>query len=282
MNTRLKMLIFLLSFIFLTQARSQTIKVMTFNLRYSTPRDGENSWDNRKSFVADLLQYYEPDVFGVQEALDEQMVYLDERLSNYTFVGVGRDDGKKKGEYAGVFYQKEKYVLLEGETFWLSEQPDRPSVGWDAAMERICTYVHLKDKETGKQFWVFNAHFDHKGQEARAKSVDLILEWTRKKNTANEPLIITGDLNLGPEEAPIKKLAKAMADTWEVSSLPPYGPTGTFNGFNFERPLSRRIDYVFVSHKNIAVDKYRTIDDFRDFRYPSDHMPVLVHCRFVD
>ena len=273
----------LLSFLFTsTSIQSQSITVMTFNLRYSTPKDGENSWDNRKSFVADLLQYYEPDLFGVQEALDEQMVYLDQKLEQYTFVGVGRDDGKKKGEYAGIFYQKDKYKLLEGETFWLSEQPDRPSVGWDAAMERICTYVHLQDVETGKRFWVFNAHFDHKGKEARAKSVDLILEWTRQKNTTDEPIFVTGDLNLSPEEEPIKKLATAMADTWEVSRVPPYGPTGTFNGFDFQRPLTRRIDYIFVSPQSIIVDKYRTIDDFRDFRYPSDHMPVLVHCTFKD
>ncbi|MBX2872752.1 MAG: endonuclease/exonuclease/phosphatase family protein [Saprospiraceae bacterium] len=260
-------------------ANSQDISVMTFNLRYSTPRDGENSWDNRKAFVADLLQYYEPDIFGVQEALDEQMQYLDQVLTAYTFVGVARDDGKKKGEYSGVFYQKDQYQLLEGSTFWLSEQPNKPSVGWDASMERICTYVHLKHNSSGRQFWVFNTHFDHKGKQARAKSVDLILQWIQKKNKAGEPVFLTGDLNLSPEEKPIKKLAKAMADSWEHSLNPPYGPTGTFNGFKFDSLLERRIDYIFVSRENIEVKKYITIDDFKEFRYPSDHMPVLIHCK---
>lgn len=258
---------------------SQEVSLMTFNLRYSTPRDGENSWDNRKAFVAELIQYYEPSIFGVQEALHEQMTYLDETLTEYTFVGVGRDDGKEKGEYSGVFYQKSQYQLLEGETFWLSDQPNKPSVGWDASMERICTYVHLRDKSSGKQFWVFNTHFDHRGKEARANSVELILQWIEKKNKNGEAVFVTGDLNLSPEEAPIKRLAKVMADSWEHSLRPPYGPTGTFNGFEFNQPLKRRIDYIFVSRENVVVEKYRTIDDFREFRYPSDHMPVLVHCR---
>ncbi len=259
---------------------SQDITLMTFNLRYSTPRDGENSWENRKAFVADLIQYYEPHIFGVQEALDEQMQYLDKVLTSYTYVGVGRDDGKRKGEYSGVFYQKDQYELLEGETFWLSEQPDKPSVGWDASMERICTYVHLKHKSSGKLFWVFNTHFDHKGKEARSKSVDLILQWIDKKNTNREAVFVTGDLNLSPDETPIKKLAKAMADSWEVTLNSPYGPTGTFNGFDFEKPLERRIDYIFVSPAQVEVKKYRTIDDFKEFRYPSDHMPVMIHCSF--
>ena len=259
---------------------SQEVTVMTFNLRYSTPKDGENSWDNRKAFVAELIQYYQPNIFGVQEALHSQMRYLDEVLKGYTYVGVGRDDGKEKGEYAGIFYQKDQYQLLEGETFWLSEHPNEPSVGWDASMERICTYAHFKEVSSGEQFWVFNTHFDHRGKEARAKSVDLILEWIQKKNTGTEAVILTGDLNLSPEEEPIKKLAKVMADSWEVSLNPPYGPTGTFNGFDFNSPLKRRIDYIFVSRETVVVEKYRTIDDFKSFRYPSDHMPVLVHCRF--
>lgn len=277
---RLGITLLIVSFLMPLQLNSQDISLMTFNLRYSTPRDGENSWDNRKAFVADLIKYYEPHIFGVQEALDEQMQYLDEVLTAYTFVGVGRDDGKKKGEYSGIFYQKDQYELLEGKTFWLSQQPDKPSVGWDASMERICTYVHLKQKTSGKQFWVFNAHFDHKGKKARAKSVNLILQWVEKKNMAGEVVFVTGDLNLSPDEKPIKKLAKVMADSWEVTKNPPYGPTGTFNGFEFDRPLTRRIDYIFVSRGNVDVNKYRTIDDFREFRYPSDHMPVIIHCSF--
>lgn len=277
---RFRITALLLSCLIPMLVNSQDISLMTFNLRYSTPRDGENSWDNRKEFVADLIQYYEPHIFGVQEALDTQMQYLDQVLTEYTYVGVGRDDGEKKGEYSGVFYQKQEFELLEGETFWLSEQPNEPSVGWDASMERICTYVHLKQNTSGKQFWVFNTHFDHKGVEARAKSVDLILQRIQEKNTTGEVVFLTGDLNLVPEETPIKKLSRVMADSWEVSVTPPYGPTGTFNGFAFDRPLSRRIDYIFVSRTNVEVNKYRTIDDFREFRYPSDHMPVLVHCNF--
>lgn len=265
-----------------TTAFGQSVDIMTFNLRYSTSRDGVNSWDNRKEFVAHLLNYYEPDVFGVQEALHSQMVYLDTALHQYTYVGVGRDDGKEKGEYSGVFYRKDKYKAVKEATFWLSDKPNKPSVGWDASMERISTYVLLEDRESQKRFWVFNTHFDHKGVEARKESAQLILQQIQKKNKKGYPVFLTGDLNLVPEETPITLIKKQMADSYEVSELKPYGPLGTFNGFDFERPLKRRIDYIFVSAKNIVVEKYRTIDDFLDFRYPSDHMPVLISCRFKE
>ena len=155
----------------MTTAFGQSVDIMTFNLRYSTSRDGVNSWDNRKEFVAHLLNYYEPDVFGVQEALHSQMTYLDTALHQYTYVGVGRDDGKEKGEYSGVFYRKDKYKTIKEATFWLSDQPNKPSVGWDASMERISTYVLLEDRQSQQRFWVFNTHFDHVGEVARQKTV---------------------------------------------------------------------------------------------------------------
>lgn len=261
-----------------TNLISQPIQVMTFNIRYSTPKDGLNSWDNRKDFVANLLNYYEPDFFGVQEALHEQMAYLDEALPSYAYVGVGRDDGGQKGEYSGIFYREDLYESVESSTFWLSKSPEKPSVGWDAAMERICTFVLLERKKDKKRFWVFNTHFDHIGVQARVESAKLILQQIKKKNKQDYPVFLTGDFNLVPEEEPIAVVKEVFADSKEASLLQPYGPTGTFNGFEFDKPLERRIDYIFVSGQNIVVDKYRVIDDFRDFRYPSDHMPVMATC----
>lgn len=261
-----------------TNLISQPIQVMTFNIRYSTPKDGLNSWDNRKDFVANLLNYYEPDFFGVQEALHEQMVYLDQALPSYSYIGVGRDDGVQKGEYSGVFYRKDLYESIESGTFWLSKSPEKPSVGWDAAMERICSFVLLERKQDHKRFWVFNTHFDHIGVQARVASAKLILKQIKKKNKQDYPVFLTGDFNLVPEEEPIAVVKEVFADSKEASLTKPYGPTGTFNGFEFDKPLERRIDYIFVSGQNIVVDKYRVIDDFRDFRYPSDHMPVMATC----
>lgn len=261
-----------------TNLISQPIQVMTFNIRYSTPKDGLNSWDNRKDFVANLLNYYEPDFFGVQEALHEQMVYLDQALPSYSYIGVGRDDGVQKGEYSGIFYRKDLYESIESGTFWLSKSPEKPSVGWDAAMERICSFVLLERKQDHKRFWVFNTHFDHIGVQARVASAKLILKQIKKKNKQDYPVFLTGDFNLVPEEEPIAVVKEVFADSKEASLTKPYGPTGTFNGFEFDKPLERRIDYIFVSGQNIVVDKYRVIDDFRDFRYPSDHMPVMATC----
>lgn len=261
---------------------AQSYKIMTYNIKYDNPNGGENKWALRKDFLSNQIAYNSPDIFGIQEGLHHQVQYLDSAFVDYNYIGVARNDGKTKGEYSAIFFNKEKFNILKEGTFWLSETPDKISVGWDAAMERICTYGLFEDKTTKQQFFVFNTHFDHIGKLARAKSAALILEKTKALNPDNLPIIVMGDLNLKPETEPIQLLSKALNDSKKVSIAKPFGPTGTFNGFKFNKPVSNRIDYIFTSKQNIKVLKYAVLSDSKDCKYPSDHLPVIIDLKFIN
>lgn len=257
---------------------AQDLKVMTFNIRLHLDSDKENSWTHRKPEVLQLLDYYAPEVFGVQEALPLQMKDLESGLSDYDYVGVGRDDGKDKGEYSAIFFNKEKLKLLKSGTFWLSETSAVPSKGWDAALNRICTYALFKNKK-GKKFWVFNTHFDHIGIEARKNSANLILKKIKEFNKNDFPVVLAGDFNLTEDSEPIKMLSDQLKDTFYHSLKKPYGPKGTFTAFDINKVSENRIDYIFV--KDFKVNSYRTINDKRqNLLYPSDHFPILVELKF--
>jgi endonuclease/exonuclease/phosphatase family metal-dependent hydrolase len=250
---------------------------MTYNIRYDNPADSLNGWGYRKDKIVELIRYYEPDFLGIQEGLTHQVKYLDENLEQYSYVGVGRDDGHEKGEYAAIFYRSDKYKLLTHSHFWLSKTPSVPSLGWDAACVRICTYAQLQDKATRQKVWVFNTHFDHVGDVARAESARLILHRIDSLTRQDKlPVILTGDFNLTPEREPVSIIKGLLNDSHDVSKVKPYGPEGTFNGFRFADPPRDRIDYIFVS-KSLTVDRYIAIDDFYSFRYPSDHLPVMAY-----
>ena len=173
---------FLLSLMTLTAllvssiSRAQTLTTLTFNIRYDNPDDGKNSWEQRKTSVVALLEHYAPQIFGLQEGLLQQVRYLKEHLGPYNYVGVGREDGKEKGEYSPIFYDTTQYEMISNSTFWLSNTPEKVSVGWDAALERICTCALFRHQESGKYLWVFNTHFDHMGVKARQKSAQLLLK----------------------------------------------------------------------------------------------------------
>lgn len=268
--------VFLLAFLNV-QLVAQT-SVMTYNIRYDNPKDNENWWGHRKEEVVDLIRYYSPTIFGIQEGLHHQVAYLDSSLNEYKYVGVGRDDGKTKGEYSAIFYRPEALKLLESQTYWLSETPDKVSVGWDASMERITTFAVFVDVKTGDTLNVFNAHFDHIGAEARLNSAKVILEIIEHKSLDNKQLIVMGDFNALPENAPIQTFKKKLTDPYLLEEVVTYGPIGTSNGFDPDRIMDRRIDYVLT--KNINVRSYRHIDDRRKNNlYPSDHLPVLVELR---
>lgn len=261
----------------LVQAQSFTF--MTYNIRYANPGDGENYWENRKEELASQIAFYEPDVFGIQEGLPKQVKYLDTQLEAYSWYGVGRDDGQSKGEFSAVYYKKDKFSVLQQETFWLSPTPDKPSKGWDAALPRICSAVLLQVKEDPKQkFWVFNTHFDHRGDEARLRAVDVILNKIKALNKDGYPAIVMGDLNLTPDTPPIKKLFGALNDTRAVSELV-FGPEGTWSTFDVQKELDRRIDYIVVTD-NVKVSKYAVLTDNRDLRNYSDHLPVFIQASF--
>ena len=275
----MKNLIILIGTFLCLNINAQNLKVMTFNIRLSLESDKENSWVKRKDDALKLMNYYHPDVMGVQEAVPQQMADIKTFLKNYDFVGVARDDGANKGEYSAIFYNTEKLQVLQSGTFWLSETPEKPSKGWDAAYNRICTYALIKTKKGGKKFWAFNVHFDHVGNVARENSAKLILEKIKTLNTGNFPVVLTGDFNLTDKTEPVKIISKTMADSFYNCRKPHYGPTGTFTGFDVNTVPKDRIDYIFT--KGLSCQSIRTINDRREnLLYPSDHVPVLAELKF--
>ncbi|GGB81301.1 endonuclease [Flavobacterium suaedae] len=255
---------------------------MSYNIRLDVASDGENRWDNRKEFLAQQVMFYEPDFMGVQEALPTQMAYLLLYLNNqYDAIGVGREDGKAEGEYSAIFYNSKKYKVVQQSTFWLSETPDLPSMGWDAACKRICTYGLFENIITKQKIWVFNTHFDHVGTIARAESAELILKKINELNTQNYPFVLTGDFNLEPDSEPINEIKKVLNDSKDIAELT-FGPIGTFNGFEFNKPVTRRIDYIFTTPTGITVVKYAVLSDSKDCRYPSDHLPVYAEIEITE
>lgn len=251
------------------------VKVMSYNIRLDVKSDGENWWENRKDKVAGLMNYYEADFIGAQEVLHHQLNYLKEQLNGYDYIGVGRDDGKQAGEYSCIFYKKDKYTLIRQSTFWLSPTPDTPSKGWDAALNRVCSYGLFKHKKTKKLLWVFNTHFDHMGKTARLESAKLINQKIKELNKDNHPVIVTGDFNSKPEEEPAQYMQSQLQNSRSISKLV-YGPADTWNGFKFNQKPDGCIDYIFVSHsKYLNVSKFATLTDSYDMKYPSDHFPVL-------
>lgn len=217
-------------------------------------------------------------MLGIQEGLHQQVTFLDSALSRYSFVGVGRDDGKRAGEYAAIFYNTEKLQVIEEGTFWLSETPGEPSFGWGANFRRISTWVKFKSLEKDQQFWVFNAHFDHETPLARLNGAKLILDLIKEWNSENLPVIMMGDLNATPDAPPIQILNAEMNDSKLITEYTPIGPEGTYNGFDTLHPLDRRIDYIFVDDQ-IKVKKYAAISETRESRTPSDHLPVYIEFR---
>jgi endonuclease/exonuclease/phosphatase family metal-dependent hydrolase len=255
---------------------AQSLKVMTYNIRLNLDSDGENSWTKRKDFFVSQMQFYEPDIFGVQEATPNQVIDISTSLSQYDTVGIGRE-GVGKGESSSIYYKKEHFSIVKSNTFWLSETPDIISKGWDAACNRVCTYALFKDLKTSKTFWVFNTHLDHIGELARTNGLKLILSKIEELNTKNDPVIFMGDFNSEPTTDRIIALKKIMNDCREISETKPFGPSGTFNNFKHNIPVTLLIDYVFVSKNNkFKVSKFAVLSDSKDLKYPSDHLPVYV------
>src|SRR5215211_2435082 len=235
--------------------RSATpLRVMSFNLRYNNPNDGVNAWPNRKDWVAGLIRFHGADVVGVQEALAHMLTDLEARLPGFSRVGVGRADGRARGEFSAILYRTDRLALLDSGTFWLSPTPEVPgSKGWDAAIERVATWARFRDRRTGCRHLHLNTHFDHVGEQARQESARLI----RRRLAAlagDLPIVMTGDLNADPRSTPYRiltndTLAGAIAplrDAFRVSRAGHYGPTSTWTEFRAIEP-ERRIDYVLVS-----------------------------------
>src|SRR6478609_7164377 len=248
-NSMKKMILALGIFFAVANTNAQTkvqsnLNIMTFNIRYDNPGDGSNSWQFRKENAMNMIRFYDIDILGMQEVLVNQLKDMTNGLPKYVAIGVGREDGKEKGEYSPILYNKDKFTLIKSGYFWLSQTPEKPSKGWDAACERIATWVQLKDKTTGKKLFVLNTHFDHIGEVARRESVNLI-KTKIAQLSEGLPQIMMGDLNAKPDSSVIQSLLTtdkllSLLDSKKMASMV-YGPSWSFHDFGKipykERPL---------------------------------------------
>lgn len=255
-----------------------SVRVMSFNIRYNNPDDGQHAWPHRKDRVADLIRFHQADLLGVQEALKGQLDDLSERLPNHDWFGVGRSGSADGGEFSAIFYRTDRFELLEHDTFWLSPTPEEPgSQGWDAALPRIVTWGKFKDQTTGQEFYHFNTHFDHRGETARLESAKLV---TQKVETVagDQPAVVTGDFNLTPDTKAYDVLTASLEDSYHSSKSGHYGPESTFYGFELDADIGR-IDYIFTRN-NVQVLRQGTLADNWKGNFPSDHLPVVADVVF--
>ena len=262
---------------------AQDLRVATYNLRYINKIDSinGNGWAMRSPVITALIRFHDFDVFGTQEGYKNQLDDITDALPQYVYYGRGRDDGKDKGEHSAIFYKKDKFKLLDKGDFWLSQTPDKPSLGWDATCcNRICSWVYLQDKKSGKKFYFFNAHFDHQGVQARQESSKLVLQ--KMKDIAGKvPAMFTGDLNGSQSSDWYKAIANSglLKDTYFQVKYP-YANNASFNGFGATKSDNNEIiDHIFISD-DFAVKKWGLLTDTYHGKYPSDHFPVVAEISF--
>ncbi len=269
------------------------ITVVSYNMRHSQGDDGENSWPYRKQATPAMIGSINPDLIGVQEALQDQVQFIAEECPEYGYYGLGREDGVSDGEHMAIYYKKDVFNLLDSFTFWLSETPDVPSYGWDAACKRTATVAYLEHKETKKRFYFVNTHLDHVGLEAQKNGLQLIVRKIADINPEGLPLILTGDFNMVSYNEAILALDKQMLNTRSVApvtdSLPTFNAWGdalewAAIGENMKGLPHREliIDYIFFSPMDPTLcKKYRTINEtFENVPYISDHYPILAEFEF--
>jgi endonuclease/exonuclease/phosphatase family metal-dependent hydrolase len=264
----------------LTRAQAPTaavpgvsLRVMTFNIRYGTAKDGDNHWDLRKDFLVDVIRAEAPDVLGVQEALHAQIEYILQAIPGYAMVGVGRDDGVRAGEYSAILYRTAALTAVRSDTFWFSETPGRvASTSWGNTITRICTWAQFTTP-AGRPFYVFNVHLDHQSQPSRERSAALLRARLDARDPA-APAIVTGDFNAGEKNAAVTAMlaGDTLRDTFRVKHAAA-SPVGTFTGFKFGQTGGEKIDYVFATREWDVVDA-SIVRTARAEKYPSDHFPV--------
>lgn len=256
------------------------LKIMTFNIRYDNPGDSVNQWLNRKERVAGLINNYHPDIIGLQEVLNNQYIFLQQNLNDYSSYGVGRDDGLKAGEYAPVFYNKSRLKSIEEGHFWLAEDNTKPAKGWDAACIRIVTWIKLKDKSNGDTVIVYSTHFDHMGDTARVESAKLIMKHIKEK-AKNYHVIVCGDFNCTIGSPALQSfISGSFLNAAFPAKLPENLPTFTYHGFTGKDKQSGIIDFVF--YRNFASSgKYQIITEHWGNIFPSDHFPVYTELNYL-
>ena len=293
-------LLFTCFFLFCMASHAQQLTVATYNMRYANHDDSinGNGWGQRLPVIASLIQFHDFDIFGTQECKNNQIQDLQHSLPSYTYIGIGRDDGKTEGEYSAIWYKKDKFKLLETHNFWLSTVTDKPNTGWDAALPRICTWGKFQDNKTGFVFYFFNLHMDHIGVVARRESAKLVLQKV-KELAGKTATILTGDFNVDQTNESYLLIDNSglLKDAYQLSPVK-LATNGTFNNFDVNSKTDRRIDHIFLSQAftvqryGILTDIYWSANDSAAGkssanapkeliitpstpRTPSDHYPVM-------
>lgn len=249
------------------------IKVMSFNVLVSQ-NDNVNNWGQRKVAALNMLNEEKPTILGLQEATLPQVNYLAENLPQYGWVGIGREDGLNSGEFMAIFYLKDEVELLDSGTFWLSETPDEPSMGWDAACKRTCTWTKLKMKKTGTEFAYLNTHLDHVGKQAQRNGLALMVERCAQIVPQGMTAFVTADFNATTDDPIFEPLKADMLDARETA--PETDRRGTFNGFdNLQNVV---IDHIF--YRGAEAKTFRVLDKYYGAPYISDHYPVVMTATF--
>ena len=266
------------------------LSVISFNIRVTggiSELINPNSWSRRKSATPAMIKDQCPDIFGVQEALSDQLEYVGENLPNYSYVGVGREDGKEiseisnsedSGEIMAIFYNTSKIKLLEWGTYWLSETPDEPSISWEADFKRTMTWAKMQMKYSGKKFFYVNTHLDNHSGTAREEGLKLILDKIAEKNTDNLPVVLTGDFNILPTDSVLgdvlgkAEMLDARTTAEETDDLP------TFNGFGNED--ERVIDYIYYRGFSSCPEYETIVKQYANIQYISDHYPIVARLMF--
>ena len=257
-------------------APAAPLTVMTFNIRYGTANDGDNHWLKRREQLFALLRDQQPDVNGLQEALNGQIEEILQAVPGYAYVGVGRSDGRRAGEYAAILYRTARLHVRRSDTFWFSDTPGVvKSTSWGNQIERICTWAYFEDRE-GPAFYAYNVHLDHLSQPSRERSVALLLARIGARDP-RAPVVVTGDFNAGEDNPAAVAMRGSFHDSFRVLH-PGATEVGTFNGFKPGQTAGDKIDFVFVE-PGVEVLDAAIVRSSLDGRYPSDHFPVTARIR---
>jgi endonuclease/exonuclease/phosphatase family metal-dependent hydrolase len=259
---------------------AEPLSVVSFNIRYGTANDGENRWTNRRELLFDLIRQSDADAIGLQEALDAQIREILAAVPGYAVVGVGRDNGRTRGEYAAILFRTSRLHVSDSGTFWFSDTPEQvASRSWGNTVTRICTWARFVDRD-GRAFWHYNVHLDHQSQPSRERSAALLAERIAARRTPDEPAMITGDFNAGEDNPALTTLRSAgFGDAFRVR-YPDAIEVGTFTGFDLKATTGPKIDYVLVPAGSEVLDA-AIVRTSRDGRYPSDHFPVTARVRLA-
>ena len=287
-----KLISFVFAFAIAATVAAQTLTVGSYNIRYENKEDAQkgNGWERRCKSICQQIRWEQPDIFGAQEVLHGQLQDLVADLQDYKWIGVGRDDGKTKGEYAPIFYNTKRIKLVETGHFWLNETPDRPALGWDAACIRICTWGHFEDLTTGKDFYYLNLHMDHVGVKARSESAKLVMKRiTEMTDGGKKQAVLTGDFNVSQADELYSLFTQSgvLKDCYECAKER-WAENGTFNGFHTNRFTGDRIDHIFVTPATVVeayavrTDSYWLTEKDGKItrRNLSDHYPIFARIKF--